>query len=188
MGVMGFAVRGGFLRAVAKGLSVAARVLFVCVLASSLTACGLFGKKDVPPPKEIEIKPAPAAASLDFVAVASPLANPGPDGVPAPVVMRLYQLNAETNFSNASFRQLWEEDAKTLGPTMLGKTEIYLTPGGIEHVKANLIEGTTIVAVVVGFRNFENAKWRAMVGLQGDKRFKLKADLKTLAVDLGPQD
>ncbi|MBN9031890.1 MAG: type VI secretion system lipoprotein TssJ [Rhizobiales bacterium] len=188
MGVMGFAARGGLLRAVPKGLSVAARFVFVCVLASSLTACGLFGKKDVPPPKEIEIKPAPAAASLDFVAVASPLANPGPDGVPAPVVMRLYQLNAETNFSNASFRQLWEEDAKTLGPTMLGKTEIYLTPGGIEHVKANLIEGTSIVAVVVGFRNFENAKWRAMVGLQGEKRFKLKADLKTLAVDLGPQD
>ncbi len=140
------------------------------------------------PNSQIEIKPAPAAASLDFVAVASPLANPGPDSVPAPVVMRLYQLNAETNFSNASFRQLWEEDAKTLGPTMLGKTEIYLTPGGIEHVKANLIEGTSIVAVVVGFRNFENAKWRAMVGLQGEKRFKLKADLKTLAVDLGPQD
>ncbi len=71
---------------------------------------------------------------------------------------------------------------------MLGKTELYFAPGEVQRVKANLIEGTTIVAVVVGFRNFEEAKWRAMVGLQGDKRFKLKAELKTLSIELGPQD
>ena len=66
---------------------------------------------------------------------------------------------------------------------MLGKTELYFAPGEVQRVKANLIEGTTIVAVVVGFRNFEEAKWRAMVGLQGDKKFKLKADLKTLSIE-----
>jgi type VI secretion system protein VasD len=154
---------------------------------SVLVSCGLFGSSK-PPPKEIEIKPAPASSSLDFMIVPSPLMNPGPDGAPSPVVMRIYQLNGETNFSNASFQQLWEDDAKTLGPTMLAKSEVFLTPGGVQRVKADLIKGTTIVAVVVGFREFETAKWRAMVGLQGDKRFKLKADVKTLAVDLGPQD
>lgn len=158
----------------------------LCAVAASLAGCGLGQKK--PPPTEIEIKPAPAAASLDVITVASPLVNPGPDGLPQPVVMRLYQLNAETAFANASFRQLWEADAETLGPTMLGKTELYFAPGEVQRVKANLIEGTTIVAVVVGFRNFEEAKWRAMVGLQGDKKFKLKADLKTLSIELGPQD
>lgn len=164
-----------------------ARVILMLALAGMLSACGGFGNKK-PPPTEIEIKPAPAAANLDLIAVASPLVNPGPDSVPSPVVMRIYQLNGETAFANASFRQLWEEDEKTLGPTMLGKAELYLTPGGMERIKANLMEGTTIVAVVVGYRNFELAKWRAMVGVQGDKRFKLKADLKTLAVELGPQD
>lgn len=169
------------------GFRAARRVGVALLLASCLVGCGGLGNKK-PPPTEIEIKPAPTAASIDFIAVASPLVNPGPDGVPSPVVMRLYQLNGETAFANASFRQLWEEDGKTLGPTMLGQTEIYLAPGGMERIKANLIEGTTIVAVVVGYRNFEVAKWRAMVGMQGDKRFKLKADLKTLAVELGPQD
>lgn len=157
----------------------------VFVLSLGLTACG-FGKK--PPPKEIEIKPAPANAGIDFIAVASPLVNPGPDGAPQPVVLRLYQLNGETAFANASFRQLWEADADTLGPTMLAKTEMYLEPGSVQRIKANLIEGTTIVAAVAGFRNFEEAKWRAMVPLQGEKSFKLKASLNTLAVELGPQD
>lgn len=71
---------------------------------------------------------------------------------------------------------------------MLGKTEFYLAPAEVQRIKANLIEGTTIVAVVVGFRNFEEAKWRAMVGLQGEKKIKLKVDLKTLSVEMGPQD
>ena len=120
--------------------------------------------------------------------MASPLVNPLPDGEPSPLVLRMYQLNGETAFANASFRQLWEEDEATLGPTMLGKTEILLNPGGVERINANLIEGTVIVAVVAGFRNFEEAKWRAMVPLQGEKRFKLKAELETLSVELGPQD
>lgn len=161
-------------------------LMCLSVLALALSGCGLMEKK--PPPTEIEIKPAPKESSLDFIVVASPLVNPGPDGSPQPVVMRLYQLNGETAFANASFRQLWEADAATLGPTMLGKTELYLQPGEVQRVKANLIEGSTIVAVVVGYRKFEEAKWRAMVGLQGDKKFKLKADLKTLSVELGPQD
>lgn len=162
------------------------RTWLVFVLMLSVSGCGLLQRK--PPPKEIEIKPAPAEASIDFIAAASPLVNPSPAGEPSPIVLRLYQLSGETAFANASFRQLWEADEETLGPTMLGKTEMYLDPGGIERIKANLIEGTVIVAVVAGFRQFENAKWRAMVPLQGEKKFKLKADLKTLEVELGPQD
>ena len=58
-------------------------LLCLGLVAVSLTGCGMFGDKK-PPPKEIEIKPAPAAASLDVIAVASPLVNPGPDGLPQP--------------------------------------------------------------------------------------------------------
>jgi type VI secretion system protein VasD len=153
-----------------------------------LPGCGLLKKDKPPPPTEIEIKPAPAEAKIDFLAMASPLVNPLPDGQPSPLVVRLYLLSGDAAFVNANFRQLWENDAETLGPTMLGKTELILNPGGVEHIKTDLIEGTVLVAVVAGFRNFEEAKWRAMVPLQGQKQFKLKAELKSLAVDLGPQD
>jgi type VI secretion system protein VasD len=162
------------------------RTWCLVALVFGLAGCGLLQRK--PPPTEIEIKPAPQEASIDFIAVASPLVNPAPDGAPSPIVLRLYQLNGETAFANASFRQLWEQDEAVLGPTLLGKTEMYLNPGGIERIKANLIEGTVIIAVVVGYRQFEEAKWRAMVPMQGEKRFKLKADLKTLSVELGGQD
>lgn len=154
------------------------RTWLICASILSLSGCGLFERK--PPPTEIEIKPAPQEASIDFIATASPLVNPSPSGTPSPIVLRLYQLNGETAFADANFRQLWEADEETLGPTLLGKAELFLEPGGIQRIQANLIEGTVIVAVVAGFRQFENAKWRAMVPLQGEKRFKLKANLKTL--------
>jgi type VI secretion system protein VasD len=153
-----------------------------------LGGCGLLKKDDPPPPKEIEIKPAAAGAQIDFIAMASPLVNPLPSGEPSPLVVRLYLLSGDAAFANASFRQLWEEDAATLGPTMLGKTELVLNPGGVEHIKAKLVEGTALVAVVAGFRNFEQAKWRAMVPLLGQKQLELKAEIKSLSVDLGPQD
>lgn len=154
-------------------------------LALTLSGCGLFETK--PPVTEIVIAPAPQNASLDVITIASPLVNPSPSGEPSPIVLRLYQLSAETAFVNASFRDLWENDEATLGPTLLGKVEIYLEPGGVERIKANLIEGTTIVAFVAGFRQFDKAKWRAMLPMQGESQFKMKADLKTLSIDLGPQ-
>ncbi len=162
-------------------------MVMVALLALGLSACGLLGKSK-PPPTEIEIKPAPADAGIDFLVTASPLANPQPDGSPSPLVLRLYLLSGDTAFANASFRQLWEDDAKTLGPTMLGKTEMILQPGGVQRVKAPIAPGTLLVAVVAGFRDFQDAKWRAMVPLQGEKNLKLKADIKSLSVGLGPQD
>lgn len=163
------------------------RMVVIVLLAFGLSSCGMLGKKK-PPPTEIEIKPAPAQAGIDFLVTASPLANPQPDGTPSPLVLRLYLLSGETAFANASFRQLWENDADTLGPTMLGKAELIVQPGGVQRVKAPMAEGTLLVAVVAGFRDFQDAKWRAMVPLQGEKQLKLKADLKTLSVNLGPQD
>jgi type VI secretion system protein VasD len=163
------------------------RIGVVIFLAIGLTSCGLLGKKK-PPPTEIEIKPAPAKAGLDFLVTASPLMNPQPDGTPSPLVMRVYLLSGETKFANANFRQLWEDDVNTLGPTMLGKTEIIIQPGGVQRVKAPLAQGTLLIGVVVGFRDFKDAKWRAMVPVQGEKQLKLKAEIKTLAVNLGPQD
>ena len=163
------------------------RLFVIVFLALGLASCGIFGKKK-PPPQEIEIKPAPANAGLDLLVTASPLVNPQPDGQPSPLVLRVYALSAETAFVNASFRQLWENDAKTLGPTMLGKAEVIVQPGSVAHLKAPLPEGAVLIAVVVGFRDFQDAKWRAMVPLQGEKKLSLKADLKTLSVGLGPQD
>jgi len=164
------------------------RAAMVLTALGTLSGCGLFGGDKPPPPKEIEIKPPPANGMLDFLLTASPLINPGPDGAPSAMVFRVYELAAPTPFTSANFRQLWENDAATLGASMLGKHEIVIAPGGVEHIKAKLNEKTLMIGVVAGFRDVTQAKWRALVPLQGEQTLALKASLKTLSVDLGPQD
>ena len=166
----------------------ALRTTAVLTALALLGGCSLFGGDKPPPPKEIEIKPPAPDATLDFLITASPLINPGVDGTPSAMVFRLYELSAPTQFTGANFRQMWESDEATLGTSMLGKHEIVIAPGGVEHIKAKLNEKTLMIGVVAGFRDVTKAKWRAMVPLQGEKTLALKASIKTLSVDLGPQD
>ena len=175
---------------VAKRTALVRGLRAVAVLAglAMLSGCGLFGGDKPPPAKEIEIKPPPPDGMLDLLVTASPLINPGADGAPATMVVRLYELSAPTPFTSANFRQLWENDAATLGPAMLGKHEIVIAPGGVEHIKTKLNEKALMIGVVAGFRDVSQAKWRALLPLQGEQTLSLKASLKTLSVDLGPQD
>ena len=81
-----------------------------------------------------------------------------------------------------------EADQATLGPSMLGKHEIVIAPGGVEHIKAKLNEKTLMIGVVAGFRDVSQAKWRALFPLTGEKILALKGNLKTLSIDLALQE
>lgn len=155
---------------------------------SLVSSCALLGlKKEEPKPTEIEIKPPAENGRINFLATASPLLNPAPAGTPMPVVLRLYFLSAPGPFTEANFFELWEKDAETLGPTMLAKTELFLQPSDVQRITADLPPQTLMVGVTIGFRDFEKAKWRAIVPMQGQKTLKLRAELLTNAVNLGPQ-
>jgi type VI secretion system protein VasD len=163
----------------------------VCLLLTLLPACaaikGLFGEKK-PPPTEIEIKPAAAGAGIDLILLGSPLINPDANGVPSPMAVNVYFLASPANFAKANFTQLWERDAATLGPSMLAKHELIVKPSEPQRIVAKLPEGTTVLGITGGFRNFQQAKWRAAFPLVGDPPYKLKAELKTLAIDISVQD
>jgi type VI secretion system protein VasD len=163
----------------------------ICFLALALPSCtaikDLFADKK-PPPTEIEIKPAADGAGIDLIATASPLINPDAGGLPSPMVLRVYFLASPANFAKANFTQLWEKDAATLGPTMLGKQELIVKPGEAQRIVAKLPDGTTVIGVTGGFRNFQQAKWRAAFPLTGEPPHKLKVEIKTLAIDIAVQD
>lgn len=164
-----------------------ARAVFVGSL-SLVSSCALLGLgKEEPEPTELEIKPPAENGRINFLATASPLLNPGPTGTPTPVVLRLYFLTAPGPFSEANFFELWEQDAATLGPTMLAKQELFLEPSDVQRVTADLPPETLMVGVTAGFRDFESAKWRAIVPMQGQKTLRLRAELLSNAVNLGPQ-
>lgn len=165
----------------------------IVALALVLGGCsfigGLFGGGDKPPPpKEVAMK-APPEAKLQVTILASPLINPDLDGRPSPVVVRLYQLGSADGFKNADFARLYEDDSKALGKALLGSTETFVEPGGIKVLSSPKVNpDTTFIGVVVGFRDFGDAKWRAVFPLKGDKKIDLVCSITRLAVELKPND
>ncbi len=168
----------------------AALFRYVGLLAATLlvSSCALFGGKEDPPPAaEIEIKNPAPGATIDFLATVSPLANPGRDGIPSPVTMRLYILSAPTAFTEANFFELWERDAEALGATLLGRQELFLIPSDVQRISAPLVPEALAVGVTVGFEDYQNAKWRAIIPLQGERTLKIRANVDSAAVTIGPQ-
>ncbi len=104
------------------------------------------------------------------------------------MVLRLYILSSPDLFTEANFFELWEKDEATLGPALLGKKEIFLTPSDVQRISAPLSPDALAVGVTVGYADFKNAKWRAIIPLQGEKTLKLRAKVDSAAVTLGPQD
>lgn len=171
-----------------RDMSIDRRLLLALALLLPVAGCSLLKKDEPPPAKEIEIKKPAEGAKIDFLATASPLVNPGRDGVPSPVQVRLYILSSPDLFTEANFFELWEKDEATLGPTVLGKQELFLIPGDVQRISAPLAPEALAVGVTVGFEEFQKAKWRAVIPLQGEKTLKIRAKIDSDAVTIGPQE
>lgn len=156
-------------------------------LAVATAGCGMFDKEP-PVAKEIEIKKPAENAKIDFLATSSPLMNPGRDGAAMPVSMRLYILSQPDRFTAGNFFELWERDDATLGATLLTKKELFLQPGDVQRVSAPLPSNALAVGVTVGFEDYKNAKWRAIIPLQGEKTLRIRAKIDSKSVALVPQD
>lgn len=99
------------------------RGLAAAVLVTGMIAAGCGSDEPAaapppPPPTRIEGR---LAAAADV--------NPDIDRNPSPILVRLYELKAETAFSNADFFQLHDDDTAVLGADLVAKSEHILVPG-----------------------------------------------------------
>lgn len=136
--------------------AVARRAMLAAALALGLAGCG--SDPEPPPPKTL----------AEVNVMAAPTLNPDINGRPSPVVIRFHQLVTTDLFNNADFFQLFEQDQAALGPTSVAKQEAVVQPGQIETIKVGIKPDVTALGVVVAFRNFEKATWRAVVPVEQD--------------------
>src|SRR5687767_3676763 len=92
-----------------------ALVAAACAAVLAITSCASAPK----PPK-------PARTRLTVAA--APDSNPDANGRPSPVVVRVYQLKADTAFKGADFFALFDDEMKVLGPELIGRSEYTLAP------------------------------------------------------------
>ena len=112
-----------------------------------------------PPPK-----PKPAAVML----AASADANPDATGRPSPVVVRVYQLKAETAFKAAELLSLLDDDETVLGAELAMRDEYVMLPSEQRTFELPHVEDVRFVGVIAAFRNARDAEWRALVPLAAE--------------------
>lgn len=93
--------------------------------------------------------------------IAAPDANPTPDGQGAPVVVRIYQLGSTAAFNSAEFFPLYHQDSTTLGPDLIKKDEVLLTPGTSKPFSYQPPETVHAIGIFAAYADFQHVTWRA---------------------------
>jgi len=137
----------------------------VCVLVLVTMACA-----SAPP-----APPKPVKTRLTIAATAD--SNPDASGRPSPVVVRVYQLKADTAFSGAEFFALFDDEMKVLGPDLIGRSEYLLAPSEKRTMELDVSADAHFVGIIAAYRDIRNAQWRTIVPAP------LKRDEVTVAVE-----
>ena len=126
--------------------------------------------------------PPPTVVDINFVAAAD--VNPDVSGRPSPIFVRVYQLGATTGFESADYFQLHDKDAALLGPSLLDRQELPLTPGASQKLSITAKPGTNAIGIVASYRDIDHAQWRGQAPVAPGKTTKLEVKLDKLAVSV----
>ncbi len=108
--------------------------------------------------------------------------NPDSHRRPSPVVVRVYELKSSTNFEQADFVSLFDNETATLGTELVNREEMVLRPGESKPLNKTLSADTKFIGVVGAFRELERAGWRAVVPVAAGKKNAVSISLDDISV------
>jgi type VI secretion system protein VasD len=132
-------------------------LLWALCVATSTAAC-----RSKPPSKAVS---AVAVVSIR----AHPDTNPGPDGRPSPIVLRLYLLKSDAAFINADYFPLFDDEKRVLGADLVSREEQELIPGQTVSVEVPFTTETRFIGFAGGYYDTGRATWRAVTPAPGSK-------------------
>lgn len=104
--------------------------------------------------------------------------NPGPDGAPSPVVLRIYQLRSAGVFQSADFFAIYDDEQATLGQGLIAREELNLPPGATQEYEREFDKETKFIGVLAAFRDIEEASWRSVLEVpRKKKKLKLRIEV-----------
>ena len=110
--------------------------------------------------------------------------NPDDSGRASPVVVRIYELKDAAKFQSKDFFDIYDNDAKALGDSLIKKEEFNFRPNETSFVERKYGEETAYIGVFVAFRNVDDAQTRAFYKLRQNRTNKLKIDIKDIKVSI----
>lgn len=88
--------------------------------------------------------------------------NPDQTGRASPVVVRVFELKSDAEFTAADFYALYEREKETLGSSLLSRQEYVLRPGQKDELWLPVPRNTAYIGVIAAFRDIRSAKWRTV--------------------------
>lgn len=89
--------------------------------------------------------------------------NPDSNGRPSPIVVYIFELSEKTIFESQDFFSIYESYENVLGPDLINKYEVSLTPGKNEIYSTSMSPKTEYLGIVAAFRDIENSHWRQVI-------------------------
>lgn len=121
---------------------------------------------------------------IRFLIEADELVNPNENGNPSPVVVRIYELKSTASFTQAQFFELFDDDAKRLGPDLVAEREVELSPGDKVDFERDTPIETRNVGVIAGFRSGNDAQWRSTTEIKPNRDNRISVKLTAQAVSI----
>lgn len=108
--------------------------------------------------------PTPTAVPTAIIEViAERSLNPDVNGIPKPVLLRLYELRATAAFERAGFLDLQDKDEAQLGGDFVRRDEFLITPGERRVLERKGNPDVRAFGLFAAYRDLERSTWRAAI-------------------------
>ena len=125
-------------------------------MATGLAGCGSLNPLSRAP----EVAPTAVPAAV-FEVVADMDINPDREGIPKPVLLRIYELRASAAFDRAGFFDLQDKDDGQLGSDFVRREEFLIAPGQRQVIERKGNPDVRAFGLFAAYRDLERSTWRA---------------------------
>ncbi len=114
---------------------------------------------------------------------ASATANPSPSGSPTPTAVEIFVLKSPGRFQSMDYFQL--KGGSALGDDLVERKTVSVRPGQSTELTVNPGTEGAYVGVIAGFRDIENARWRALTPISGSSRLTVSVGKLSVSASAG---
>lgn len=134
-----------------------AQIAFLSAIGWALSGCGVVNTLNRPAEAPTAVPP----AIIEIVSERS--LNPDIDGMPKPVLLRIYELRAPAAFERSSFFDLQDKDESQLGGDFVRREEFLIAPGERRIIERKGNPDVRSFGFFAAYRDLERSTWRASV-------------------------
>jgi len=105
--------------------------------------------------------------------------NPDDNGIPSPLIIRMYELKSPRIFKKANFIDIYEKDEDVLGADLVARQRLkHIQPGENRKVSFVLNKETKYVGFFAEFLKYKDAEYKVIIPIAQTNVFSSSANIR----------